>query len=244
MIIAGRNAVREALERDAASIEKVCVQKDAQGLGYIKRIASRSQIPLQILPSSGLRRLAGKVAHQGVVALRSAFSYVDYSDMLASIAPNLEAVRANHPRLLLLDGIQDPRNYGAIVRSAVAFGVNGLIVSSHHMASATPAMVKASSGTVTRIPIAQVKRLADIIPELKERGYFVYGSSANGECSIWDVNWRCPIALIIGSEGRGIFVDTERECDKLISIPLMGDVESLNVSVATGIFLSMACQQI
>ncbi len=240
VIITGRNAVREALEHDSASIDKVCIQQGTRGLGYIKSLASKSKIPIQVLPSGGLRRLVGKVAHQGIVALQSTFSYMDYSDMLASIAPDLDSVRANRPRILLLDGIQDPRNFGAIVRSAVAFDVNGLIVCSHHMASVTPAMVKASSGTATRIPIARIQRLADIIPELKERGYFIYGSSANGECSIWNVDWQCPVALVIGSEGRGLFVDTERECDKLISIPIKGDVNSLNVSVATGILLSVA----
>ena len=242
LIIAGRNAVREALEHNPASLEKICLQQDARGLKQIRLLASRAGVPVQTLPPDGLRRLAGGVAHQGAIALQAAFTYTDYSVMLATITPDLDTVRAVRPRLLLLDGIQDPRNFGAIIRSATAFGVKGVIVCSHHMAPINTAMVKASSGTALRIPIARVGRLADVIPELKERGYFVYGASASGDSSIWSINWECPLALVVGSEGRGIFPDTERVCDNLISIPMSGAVESLNVSVAAGILLALAFQ--
>ena len=240
LIIIGRNAVREALERDPTQLEKVCIQRGGQGLNRIRSLASRSGVPVQLLPQEGIRRLAGRVVHQGVLALRTAFSYVDYSVMLAEIAPNLDVVQKKCPRLLLLDGIQDPRNFGAIVRSASAFGVNGVIVCSHHMAPINAAMVKASSGTAVHMQIARVGRLADIIPELKERGYYVYGSATSRGHSVWEINWACPVALVIGSEGRGIFPDTERVCDHMVSIPLRGEVESLNASVAAGILLAVA----
>ena len=167
LIIVGRNAVREALERNPASLERVCLQRDARGLNRIRKLASRAGVSVRVLPQDGLRNLAGKVPHQGVLALQAAFKYADYSEMLAAIAPNLDLVRTKRPRLLLLDGIEDPRNFGAAVRSAAAFGVNGVIVCSHHMAPVSTAMVKASSGTATRMPIARVERLADVIPELQ-----------------------------------------------------------------------------
>lgn len=242
LIVAGRNAVREALQQAPASIEKVCLQQGAQGLHRIKSLASKAGIPIQVLPQEGLRRLAGGIVHQGVLAVQAAFCYVDYSIMLAAIAPDLDTVRVKCPRLLLLDGIQDPRNFGAIVRSAVAFGVHGVIVCSHHMAPINPAMIKASSGTATRIPIARVGRLSDIIPELKERGYFVYGTTAGGSSSMWSIQWECPVALVVGSESKGLFPDTERVCDQLISIPMAGQAESLNASVAAGILLSLMFQ--
>ena len=242
LVIAGRNAVREALEQDPTQLEKVCIQQGVRGMNQIRGLASKAGVPVQFLPQDGLRRLAGGVVHQGVLALRAAFAYADYSVVLAEIAHNLDTVRKKRPRILLLDGIQDPRNFGAIVRSASAFGVRGLIVSSHHMAPINAAMMKASSGTAAHMHIARIGRLADVIPELKERGYFVYGASASGGCSIWKVNWACPVALVVGSEGRGIFPDTERVCDHLISIPLEGKVESLNASVATGILLAVAHQ--
>jgi len=242
LIITGRNPVREVLERDPLSIEKIYLLKDATRLNYIRSLALQNQIPVQILPLHGLKRVAGGALHQGVIAVQPAFSYSDYTIMLAEIAPNLDSVRSLQPRLLLLDGIQDPRNFGAIVRCAVAFDVKGIIVSSHHMAPVSPAMVKASSGAVLRIPIARVRRLADIIGELKERGYHVYGASGDGSVSMWDTNWKRPIALVIGSEGRGLFPDTEHVCDQLLSIPIHGDMKSLNASVATGILLAKACQ--
>lgn len=242
LIITGRNAVREALEQNPESLEKVCLQRETRGLREIRSLATKAGVPIQVLPREGLRRLAGGASHQGAIAQHASFAYVDYSKMLAAIAENLDVVKMQCPRILLLDGIQDPRNFGAIVRSAVAFGVKGIIVCSHHMAPVNAAMVKASSGTAVRMPTARVGRLADVIPELKERGYFVYGTSAQGACSIWNLNWNCPVALVIGSEGRGLFPDTERICDRLVSIPMSGDVESLNASVATGILLAVAFQ--
>ncbi len=242
VLIAGRNAVREALERSPASIEKVYLQIETRGLDQIKRLAFTANIPVKFLPQSGLRRLSGKIPHQGVVAVESGFSYMDYTRLLGEIASDPDQVRQICPRILMLDGIQDPRNFGAIIRSAVAFNMRGIIVSSHHMAPMSTSTIKASSGTALRIPIARVGRLADVIPELKERGYYVYGTTSNGSVSIWDINWKCPVALVVGSEDRGLFPDTERQCDALISIPITGDIESLNASVATGIILSVACR--
>jgi len=242
MMIAGRHAVQEALERSPSSIEKVYLQREAKGLHLIRNLAINAGVPVNVVPLSGLQRIAGGVKHQGVLAVESYFSYSDYTLLLAEIAATPELVRELCPRILLLDGVQDPRNFGAIIRSAVAFDVKGIIVSSHHMAPVSPSTIKASSGTALRIPIARVSRLADIIVELKERGYYVYGASSTGSLSMWEMNWKCPVALVVGSEGRGLFPDTERLCDELISIPIIGDVESLNVSVAAGIMLSVACQ--
>ena len=242
LIIAGRNAVREILERNPASIDKVCLQQYSNGLKQIRILASKAGVPIQFVPQDALRRLTGGVVHQGVVAKRAVFTYTDYSDMLSAISTDLDVVRSTRPRLLLLDGIQDPRNFGAIIRSAVAFGVKGVIVSSHHMAPVNAAMVKASSGTALRIPIAQIQRLSDVILELQERGYIVYGASVGGDCSMWNIDWKCPIALVVGSEARGLYPDTERVCDHLISIPMGGDAESLNASVSTGILLALAFQ--
>ena len=242
LIITGRNPVREVLERAPSSIEKIYVLRDTKQLNFIRNLARQKHIPVQVLPPSGLKRLAGGALHQGVIAVQPAFAYADYTTMLAKIAPNLDSVRSLQPRLLLLDGIQDPRNFGAIVRCAVAFDVKGIIVSSHHMAPVSPAMVKASSGAALRIPIARVPRLADVIGEIKERGYYVYGAAGSGSVSMWDIDWKCAIALVIGSEGRGLYPDTERLCDQLLSIPISGDMESLNASVATGILLAKACQ--
>ena len=235
-VIAGRNAVREALEREPLQLENICIRRGARGFHHLRRGAEKVQIPVRELPESGLNRIAGSVRHQGVIALRAAIAYQDCTAMLAAIAPDMDAVKQQRPRLLLLDGIQDPRNFGAILRTAVAAGVAGVIVPTRKMAPLSDATVRASSGTATRIPIARVGDLTQVIWPLKERGFYVYGAAGAGE-SLWETTWQRPVALVLGAEGRGLKPATARQCDKLVSIPLPGDVQSLNVAVAAGILL-------
>ncbi|MDE2955701.1 MAG: 23S rRNA (guanosine(2251)-2'-O)-methyltransferase RlmB [Bacteroidota bacterium] len=235
-IITGRNAVREALEREPLQLEHICIRRGARGLYHLRRIADKAQVQVKELPESGLTRIAGSVRHQGVIAVRAALAYQDSVAMLARIAPDLDTVKRKCPRLLLLDGIQDPRNFGAILRTAVAAGVAGVIVPSRKMAPLSDATLRASSGTAARISIARVNSLIDIIWPLKERGFYVYGAAGAGE-SLWETNWQRPVALVLGSEGRGLQAATARECDQLVSVPLPGDAQSLNVAVAAGILL-------
>ena len=237
-VLAGRNAVLEALQREPHRLERICVQTASQGLSAFWKLAAQSGVPVQQLPRAALQRMAGKAVHQGVVAIRSAIAYQDVDAMLAAIAPSLDDVKQLRPRLLMLDGIQDPRNYGAIVRSAVAFGVAGIIVPARGMAPLSPAMIKASSGTASRIPIARTGSLAAQVPALQERGYYVYGASTRAGASLWSLDWDRPTALVIGSEGHGLRRETARVCDGMVSIPMPGDVASLNASVAAGILLA------
>ncbi len=240
LVIAGRNAVREALQREPLHLEKVLLQRGARGLQHLRKIATRAGVPVQELPSAGLARHSGNTPHQGALALRATLAYHNVWNMLARIAPSLDKVRQQRPRLLLLDGIQDPRNFGALVRTAVAAGVAGIIVPQRRMAPLSTAMIKASSGMAMRIPIARVGRLAEIIPPLKERGFHVYGASALGMESIWEVDWARPVALVLGGEGAGLRKDTEQSCDCTVAIPMAGDTESLNVAVAAGVLLFVA----
>lgn len=235
-IVTGRNAVREALEREPLQLEHICIRRGVRGLRHLRSSAERFQVPVRELPETGLNRIAGSVRHQGVVALRTAIAYQDYTAMLAAIAPDLDAVKRSQPRLLLLDGIQDPRNFGAILRTAVAASVSGVIVPARKMAPLSNATLRASSGMAARIPVARVSDLTDIIWPLKERGFYVYGATGAG-VSLWDTNWQRPVALVLGSEGQGLKVATARECDQLVAVPLPGDAQSLNVAVAAGILL-------
>ena len=237
VVIAGRNAVREALEREPLHLEKVLLQRGARGLQFLRGKAARAGVPVQEVPTAGLVRLAGNTLHQGALALRTSLAYHDCNKMLARIAPSLDEVRQQCPRLLLLDGVQDPRNFGSVVRTAVAAGVAGIIVPQRRMAPVSTAMIKASSGTASRIPIARVNRLADVIPSLQERGFYIYGASGYGTSTMWEVNWNRPIGLVLGGEGSGLRTDTERACDVTVSIPMSGDSESLNVAVAAGVLL-------
>ena len=237
VLIVGRKPVLEALEREPSEIEKVWLQQGGRGLHALRRRAREAGVPVQEAPLPRINSLAGKVRHQGVVAVRSTLPYHDVEAMLAAIARNLDVVRRDKPRLLLLDRIEDPRNFGALVRTAVAAGVKGVIVPTRRMAPLSAAMIKASAGAAQRIPIARTDNLMDTIEQLKERGYYVAGASGEEGVSVWDANWDRPMALVVGSEGKGLQPRIAEHCDFLVSIPMPGDVESLNVSVAAGILL-------
>ena len=241
VLIVGRNPVREALEREGARIEKVMVQqRGGRGFDAIRRAASEAGVPVQYVPLKRLQHIAAGLNHQGVVALAAPLAYHDVDEMLADIAPDIDTVRRIKPILLLIDRIEDPHNFGALVRTAVAAGAGGVIVPKHHMAPLNAAAIKASAGTATRIPIARVDHLAEVIHQLKERGYWVVGASGDGNTSVWEMDWDRPLALVMGSEAKGLQTRVAEACDYLVSIPMHGDAESLNVSVAGGILLFAA----
>jgi 23S rRNA (guanosine2251-2'-O)-methyltransferase len=250
LVIIGRNPVREALERGDGRIEKVMLQKGAHGsqIDAIRRAAKAAGVPTQMVPEVRINKLAPKTTHQGVVAMAAPVAYADLDDMLEQIAPNLDAVREQKPVLLALDGIEDPHNYGAILRSAVASGASGVVVPERGQAPLSATAVKASAGTALRIPIARVSNLADALFSLKERGYWVVGldggvaEGSQERATVWDNDWDRPVALVVGSEGKGMRPRVRAQCDVLVSIPIAGDVESLNASVAAGIVLFVAAK--
>lgn len=243
--IAGRNPVREALERQDASIEKVLLQKGTGGraVGEIRKAASAAGVPVQYVPAPALDRLVPGTNHQGVVAVAAPVAYADVDDMLRAIAPTRDDVRARKPLLVLLDRIEDPYNFGAVLRSVVAAGADGVIVPTRHMAPLNAAAVKASAGTALRVPVARVPNLADLINQLKERGYWVAGAAGDGETSAWAMDWDRPLALVIGSEDRGMGTRVADLCDYRVHIPMPGPAESLNASVAAGILLFEAVRR-
>ena len=151
-----------------------------------------------------------------------------------------DAVAGRKPVIVILDRIEDPYNYGAILRSAVGCGAAGVIVPLKNMAPVNAHVVKASAGTAMRIPIARVSNLETTVQMLKERGYWIVGASGDGDTPVAEMDWDRPVALIIGNEHSGIAGSLVANCDFLVSIPLRGDVESLNASVAAGILLYSA----
>jgi 23S rRNA (guanosine2251-2'-O)-methyltransferase len=244
-VIVGRNPVREALEHDPSRIEKVLLQKEGGGqtLDAVRRAASAAGVAVQYVPTHKLEKMAPGLNHQGTVAIASPLAYREVHELLAEIAPDLDAVRAQKPIVLVLDQIEDPYNFGAILRSAVAAGVAGVIVPRQHMAPLNAAAIKASAGMANRMPVARAGNLADVLTQLKERGYWVAGAAGEGTTSVWEMDWDRPLAIVLGSEGTGLRHRISETCDYLVSIPMHADAESLNVSVAAGILMFAAARK-
>ncbi len=244
--IAGRNPVREALESRQVGrrIEKVFIQQGAGGepIAAIRRAAEAAGVPVQYVPAGRIQQEARGANHQGVVARAAPVAYRELEEMLAAVAPTWDDVQARKPLVVCLDRITDPHNFGAILRSAVAAGADGVIVPTRHMAPVSAVTVKASAGTARRIPIARTEDLQESLVQLKERGYWVAGADGDGDTSVWQMDYDRPLALVIGSEGKGLRRAIAEACDVRVAIPLRGPAESLNASVAAGILLFAAAR--
>lgn len=240
--IAGRNAVTELLESRLSSVEKVLMSKTAGGsaIQNIKSVAMKGGVQVQWVPENKLESLLKGVNHQGVAALVAPVTYLDVDEMLRTIAPDRDAVKETKPLIVALDRIEDPQNFGAILRSVVGSGAKGVIVPGKGMAPVNSHAVKTSAGAALRIPLARSKNLAATLENLKERGYWVAGADGEGETSVWEMEWDRPLVLVIGNEHSGMSPDVKAACDFLVHIPIPGDIESLNASVAAGIMLFAA----
>ena len=246
-VIAGRNPVREALDRADGRIEKVLLQRGAHGsvIDAIRQAARAIGVPVQVVPQPKIDRIAPQANHQGVAALAAPVAYADLDEMLSGIAPSLDAVKAAKPLVVVLDGVEDPHNFGAILRSALAAGAAGVIVPTTHQAPLSAVAIKASAGAALQIPIARTSNLPEALTQLKERGYWVAGldggeAPAPEQVSVWDYDWDRASAVVVGSEGRGMHARVRSACDVRVEIPIRGPVESLNASVAAGIALFAA----
>ncbi|MFO8098781.1 MAG: 23S rRNA (guanosine(2251)-2'-O)-methyltransferase RlmB [Salinibacter sp.] len=242
--LVGRQPVLEALERDRLGIEKVMLEQGATGerIGAIRQAAEARGAPVQYVPTTRLRHEAEGAAHQGVVAITAPIRYREADEMLSEIAPTWGVVKDKQPLLLAVDRVTDPRNFGAILRSAVAAGADGVLVPHRAMAPLNAAAIKASAGTAPRIPIARTDDLARVLEQVKERGYWVVGAEGTAETPYWSVDWDRPLVVVIGSEGEGLSPDVVAACDEQVAIPMRGPAESLNVSVAAGLLLFAAAR--
>jgi 23S rRNA (guanosine2251-2'-O)-methyltransferase len=236
-LVLGRNAAFEAL-RGRRAVRRLLVAEGAHGrdLDHLRRRAAEQGVPVMPVDRSRLDRLAHGAHHQGVVAEVDPFAYARLDDLLAAAH---EA-----PLLVVLDGLQDPQNLGALVRTALAAGAHGLVIPEHRAVGVTPAVVRASAGAVEHLPLARVGNLARALTLLKERRVWVYGLAADAPTPYWEVDWRAPSALVVGAEGEGLSRLVRRTCDGLVSIPMAPvAVESLNASVAGALVLYEAFRQ-
>jgi len=229
--IAGRNPVLEALKK-GTPIHKLLVARGA-GKGSVVEIIARARerkVPVQEVERHYLNTLVNETDHQGVVALVPARQYVEMDDIL-----NRARERGEEPFILVLDRIEDPHNLGAILRTADAAGVHGVIIPKHRAVGLTPAVVKASAGAVEYVPVARVANLAQALEALKKEGCWVVGADMNGEILWHNENLSGPLACVVGSEGKGIGRLLKEKCDFLVRIPMKGNISSLNVSVAAAV---------
>ena len=229
-ILAGRNPIREAL-RAGRPVEKLLVASgELSGAAQeIVRMAKDAGAVVQPVDRSRLDQIYP--AHQGMLAYVAAVPYVELSDILAAAAE-----RGEEPFLVLLDGITDTHNLGAIVRSAECAGAHGVVIPERRAAGLTPAAAKAAAGALNHMPVARVKNLNRAIEELQAAGVWVVGTAMDGENAL-EADLSGPVALVIGSEGEGVSRLTLEKCDRTVSLPMKGRIESLNASVAAGILM-------
>ena len=229
-ILTGRNPIREAL-KNHRDLEKLMVQKgDLSGSALeIIQKAKEQKIMIQTVDKSRLDEIAPR--HQGLIAFASAYQYCTVEDILETAREKGEA-----PFIIILDGVTDPHNLGAIIRTAECVGAHGVIVPQHRSVGLTPAAVKSSAGAVEYVKVARVMNLNRTIEELQKENIWVYALTMNGK-DFREVSFEGGTALVIGAEGEGISRLTEEKCDESVSLPMKGHLDSLNASVAAGIMM-------
>jgi len=237
--IIGRNPVLEAL-RGGRSIHKLLVAQGASkgSVLEILGVARDRRIPVQEVTRQHLDTLTGAANHQGVVALAAAKEYVEVEDIL-----RLAREKGEDPFILILDEIEDPHNLGAILRTADAAGVHGVVIPKRRAVGLTTAVAKASAGAVEYVPVARVTNLAQTVEMLKEAGCWIAGSDAAAKQPVWEADLKGPLGIIIGGEGRGIGRLLREKCDYLVKFPMHGRVSSLNASVAAALICYEALRQ-
>ena len=226
----GRRAVREALRGRREVLEVWATERAVKAEPWLAELDRRR---LQTKPDREIGEAAGTRDHQGVVAWTEPYRYADAWELAAT----------DGALLACLDQVTDPRNLGAVCRSADGAGATGVVVPAHGAATVTPAVARASAGAVEHLPIAVVPNLARYLGEVKSNRLWVYGAAGNAEASMWDTDLSGAIAFVFGAEGRGLRPLVRRTCDALVSIPLAGSVASLNVSVAAAVLLYEARRQ-
>jgi 23S rRNA (guanosine2251-2'-O)-methyltransferase len=225
VIVYGRNAVREAL-RGPRSVARVWA---VAGVAREPWLASAG-VPATVVSADEVAQRSGSDGHQGVCAEVAPFRYADAGALLALPAPLIVA----------LDQVQDPQNLGAICRSAECAGAAGVVLPERRSAEVTPAVCKASAGAVEQLPVARVRNLADFLADAKTAGLWCYGADAAASIDYRRLDWTGGVVLVLGSEGRGLRARVAGTCDALVSLPLRGRIESLNVSAAAAVLVYAA----
>lgn len=237
----GVNPVLEALRAGADQLERIVIADGQVGGRAAAEILSRARdarVRVDRLPRERLTSLAGGGVHQGVVAELRGFRYLELDELLAKAKAS-----ERPPLLVFLDGIQDPHNLGAIIRSAHALGAHGVVVTKDRAAPVTGTVVKASAGATAHTPIARVVNLSRALEEAKEAGLWTVAADPEGAQPAWKARLDGPLAVVVGAEGAGVRKGVLEHCDLRVSIPLLGQIDSLNASVSAGVLLYEVARQ-
>ena len=236
--IYGINAVAEALKARGRTFSWVAVAKERSDI-RLKRIIEDCRkvgVPVKVLPRTELDEMAGTGAHQGVVAVTSSKQYTNLEDVIV-------AKRSEHSLIVVLDGVEDPHNLGAILRTADAAGADGVVIPERRAAGVTGTVTKVSAGASEHLPIARVTNIARSLDELKDSNIWTVGLDERGSQTYDALDYKMDCAIVLGAEGKGLHDLVAKKCDFLVSIPMLGMVSSLNVSVAGGVVLYEAVRQ-
>src|ERR1051326_6573590 len=242
-LIYGPNAVLEALRAGKRQIETITILESArpERLKTLIDLAREKGVPVHRVPRLDLDRTLGDVRHQGVIARVAAARYADADELLDQLEARIGT--ADPPLVLGLDGLEDPRNMGSIVRTAECAGVNGVFIAERRAVGLTSVVAKVAARALEYVPVARVTNLVRLIEQVKERNIWVVGTAGDAKQLYTDWDWKLPAAVFLGSEGHGLHRLVREHCDTLVRIPVAGKLESLNVSVAAGVLLYEARRQ-
>jgi 23S rRNA (guanosine2251-2'-O)-methyltransferase len=240
-VLYGIHAVEQALA-GGRPLERLLVARGRGGrrAEELVKAARAANVPVRFVSREELDRLAGSPDHQGVAALAGSKRYLDLEDLIAQALPPSGQAPA---LFLLLDGVEDPRNLGAVLRTAYCAGVSGVVVPERRAAGITPAAEKVSAGASEHVPVARVVNLGRALERLKEAGCWLVGLDERAPQAFTDVDYTGPVGLVLGGEGKGLHEKIREKCDFVVSIPAAGKIASLNVAVAAGIALYEAVRQ-
>ena len=238
-IVAGRNAVVEALS-SKRPVNKIFIKAGLQGgsLGKIIAAAQSAAVPVEYVQPEKLDRLAPGIRHQGIVALASPIAFSSLETVLERAASRNET-----PFLLLLDELQDPQNVGALIRSADAAGVHGVLLPRRRSCPLNMVVAKISAGAVNYVPVVQIGNIVQTLRSLKEQGFWVAGADMEGDSLYFETDLDRPLVLVVGAEGKGMGHLVKENCDMLVRIPMQGGVNSLNASAAGAVLLFEVVRQ-
>jgi len=233
-IVFGLNPVLEKLKASPTDVQEILIGKGSErpNLRSIEAIALQLGLRVTYVESGLLDRLANRQRHQGVVAKVRGFSYSNFSELLQHLSDS-----PNSQWILLLDGLTDPRNFGAVLRTAEAVGIQHVVIPKDRSVGLSPIVVKASAGAVHHLKIYKVTNLRRAIAALKEQGLWIVGLHAQAEENLYGRDFPDRLGIVLGSEGNGIRPLIQKECDFLVAIPMLGKIGSLNVAVAGAVFL-------